>query len=136
MDTTVRQQTDDALTLFRRTFIFMRGGLKAQWGEQTEEAFQQDVRALLQEVGFATERFLDYDATGDIFGYPEQIALDIVIQNGKTIVVEIKSALDKGALYQFARKVEFYVQKTGRQVNRKLVVTPTRKTARRRRGGN
>ena len=38
--------------------------------------------------------------------------------------LEIKSALDKGALYQFARKVEFYAQKTGRQITRKLVVTP------------
>src|SRR5882724_8088932 len=110
--------------LFRYSFHSQTGGLGARWGLQTEEAFRQGMRAILQEVGFTTERFLDYDTQGAVFGYPEQIELDVVIQNGKVIIVEIKSALDKGALYQFARKAEFYAQKTGRQVTRKLVVTP------------
>lgn len=112
------------LAEFRRSFIMMIGGLAARWGDQSEEAFRQGMRAILQEVGFTTERFLDYDTQGTVFGYPDQIELDIVIQNGKVLVIEIKSSLDKGALYQFARKVEFYAQKTGRQVTRRLVVTP------------
>jgi hypothetical protein len=119
-----QKRTEDALAAFSRTFAVQTGGLGARWGLQTEEAFRQGMRAILQEVGFTTERFLDYDTQGEVFGYPEQIELDVVMQNGKVIVVEIKSALDKGALYQFARKVEFYARKTGRQVNRKLVVTP------------
>lgn len=44
--------------------------------------------------------------------------------NGKVLVIEIKSSLDRGAVYQFVRKVEFYTRKTGRQVDRKLIVTP------------
>jgi hypothetical protein len=48
----------------------------------------------------------------------------VVIKNGKVIVIEIKSALDKGSVYQFVRKVEFYARKTGRQIDRKLIVTP------------
>jgi len=119
-----QKRTEDALAEFRRTFVSQMGGMGARWGWQTEEAFRQGMRTILQEVGFTTERFLDYDTQGAVFGYPEQIELDVVIQNGKVIVVEIKSALDKGALYQFARKAEFYAQKTGRQITRKLVVTP------------
>ena len=119
-----QRSTDTTLAEFRRTFTAQVGGLGARWGLQAEEAFRQGIRSILQEVGFTTGRFLDYDAQGMVFGYPDQIELDIVIQNGKVLVIEIKSSLDKGSLYQFARKVDFYAQKTGRQITRKLVVTP------------
>jgi len=46
------------------------------------------------------------------------------VRGRKVIVIEIKSALDKGSVYQFARKVEFYARKTGRQIDRKLIVAP------------
>ncbi|MGH7966464.1 MAG: DUF3782 domain-containing protein [Candidatus Binatia bacterium] len=119
-----QQRTQDELTLFRRTFTSQIGGLGARWGLQTEEAFRQGMRSILQEVGFTTERFLEYDSGGEVFGYAEQVELDVVIKNGKSIVVEIKSALDKANTYLFDRKVAFYVRKTGRIVDRKLIVTP------------
>lgn len=46
----------------------------------------------------------------------------MVIKNGEVLVVEIKSALDKGGVHLFARKVKFYARKTGRHIDRKLVV--------------
>ena len=61
---------------------------------------------------------------GEVFGHPDQVELDVVIQNGKVIVVEIKSSLDQANMYLFDRKVAFYAHKTGRQVDRKLIVTP------------
>lgn len=118
------QRMDEALGSFHRTFESKLGGLGARWGLQTEEAFREGMRAILQEVGFTAERFWDMDMSGEVFGSPDQIELDVIIKNGKVIVVEIKSALDKGAVYQFARKAEFYARKTGRQVDRKLIVTP------------
>ena len=45
-------------------------------------------------------------------------------QNGKLIVVEIKSSLDRGATHQFSRKVVFSTRQTGMQVDRKLIVAP------------
>ena len=48
----------------------------------------------------------------------------MVVQNGKVIVVEIKSALDRANTYLFNRKVEFYTHQTGRKVDRKVVVAP------------
>lgn len=110
--------------LFRYSFHSQIGGLGARWGMQTEEAFRQGMRVILQEVGFTTERFLDYDTAGEVFGHPEQVELDVVILNGKVIVIEIKSALDQGNTDLFDRKVRFYTRKTGRPVDRKLIVTP------------
>jgi hypothetical protein len=119
-----QKRTEDELVLFRRTFTSQIGGLGARWGLQSEEAFRQGMRSILQEVGFTTERFLEYDAVGNVFGHPEQIELDIIAKNGKVIVVEIKSALDRAHVYIFARKVEFYIQRTGRKADRKLIITP------------
>ena len=119
-----QKHTQDELTLFRRTFQSQLGGLGARWGLQTEEAFRHGIRTILQDVGFTTERFLTWDKAGEVFGHPEQVELDVVVQNGKVIVVEIKSALDRANTYLFNRKVEFYTRQTGHQVDRKVVVAP------------
>jgi hypothetical protein len=109
---------------FRYSFDSKLGGLGARWGMQTEEAFRQGMREILREVGFTAERFLAYDAAGEVFGHPDQVELDVVMQDGKVIVVEIKSSLDPANMYLFDRKVAFYEQKAGRRVDRKLIVTP------------
>ena len=59
-----------------------------------------------------------------MFGQPDQIELDVVIKNGKVILIEIKSSVDHGHVHLFDRKVQFYAKQTGRQVDRKLMVTP------------
>ena len=119
-----QKRTQDELTLFRRTFLSQIGGLGARWGLQTEEAFRQGIRTILEEIGFTTERFLTWDATGEVVGHPEQVELDVVVQNGKVVIVEIKAALDRANTYLFHRKVVFYTHHTGRQVDRKVVVAP------------
>lgn len=119
-----QKRTQDELVLFRRTFTTQIGGLGARWGLQTEEAFRQAIEAILREVEFSTERFLENDVAGEVFGYPEQIELDVVVKNGKVIVIEIKAAAGRSDVYYFDRKVAFYARKTGREVNRKLMVTP------------
>jgi hypothetical protein len=119
-----QKRTQDELTLFRRPFTSQIGGLGTRWGLQTEEAFRQGIRTILEEVGFRTERFLTWDAAGEVFGHPEQVELDVVVQNGKVIVVEIKSSLDRANTHFFNRKVEFYTRHTGRQVSRKVVIAP------------
>jgi hypothetical protein len=81
-----QKRTQDELTLFRRTFQSQVGGLEARWGLQTEEAFRHGIRTILKEVGFTIERFLTWDASGEVFGHPEQVELDVIVQNGKVIV--------------------------------------------------
>lgn len=109
---------------FRRTFDMQVGALGARWGLHAEEAFRQGMRSILQEVGFTTERFLEYDAAGKVFGRPDQIELDVVVKDGKRIVVEIKSSLDRGGTHIFHNKVAFYTIKTGQEVDRKLIIAP------------
>lgn len=117
-----QKNIQDEQTLFRRTFTSQIGGLGARWGLQTEEAFRHGIRTILGEVGCTTERFLTWDAGGEVFGHPEQVELDVVVQNGKVIAVEIKSSLDRANTYLFNRKVEFYTRHTGRQVDRKVII--------------
>ena len=118
------QELSQEFAFFRRTFASQVGGLGARWGLQTEEAFRDGIRTILQDVGFTAERFLTYDKEGDVFGHPDQIELDVVIQNGKLILIEIKSSVDHGHVHLFDRKVQFYAKQAGRQVDRKLMITP------------
>ena len=111
-------------TKFSRTFYAQMGALGARWGLQAEGAFREGMRAILQEVGFSTERFSVKDTTGEALGYPEQIELDILIKNGKLLVAEIKSSIDREHTVGFNKKVAFYTRKTGRQVDRKLIIAP------------
>lgn len=113
-----------AHTQFRRTFDMQIGALGARWGLHAEEAFRQGMRGILQEVGFTTERFLEYDEEGRVFGRPDQVELDVVVKDGKLIVVEIKSSLDRGGAHLFHNKVNFYARKTGQRVDRKMIIAP------------
>jgi hypothetical protein len=119
-----QKRTENELTLFRRTFTSLIGGLGARWGMQTEEAFRQAMRTILEDIGFTTERFLDYDTSGEVFGEPDQVELDVVVRNGNVFVLEIKSSVSKADVTSFNRKVAFYARKSGRAVTRKMMVTP------------
>jgi hypothetical protein len=116
--------TEGEITKLRRTVETQLGGLGARWGIQTEEAFRNAMETILAEVGFHAERYLAYDTAGEVFGRPDQVELDVVIQNGKVMVIEIKSSLDREHVHLFSRKVGFYARKTGRQVTRQIIVTP------------
>jgi hypothetical protein len=114
----------DTQAKFGRTFHSQMGALGARWGLQAEGAFREGMRTILQEVGFVTERFSVKDSAGEALGYPEQIELDIIVKNGKLIVTEIKSSIDREHTAGFNKKVAFYTRKTGRQVDRKLIIAP------------
>ena len=67
---------------------------------------------------------VEYDDAGEVFGYPEQIELDLIIRKGDLILCEIKSSVSKPDLYTFLRKVEFYEKRHQRQATRKMVISP------------
>ena len=117
-------RTQDEVTRLHRTIETQIGGLGARWGIQTEEAFRNAIQTILEEVGFRAERYLAYDTEGEVFGRPDQVELDVVLHDGKVIVLEIKSSLDREHVHLFSRKVAFYARKTGRQVTRQVIVTP------------
>ncbi|GAB6163826.1 DUF3782 domain-containing protein [Desulfothermus naphthae] len=101
------------------------GALGARWGLNTERAFRQAIKSILEELtDLKVENYPGYDEKGEVFGHPDQIELDVVLKNGEVWVIEIKSSMSKADMYIFDRKVKFYEKKEGKKVNRKMVISP------------
>ena len=66
----------------------------------------------------------EYDDEGVVFGYPDQVKLDVIIKNGLLIICELKSSIDKAGMYRFERKARFYEKCHQRQANRLIVISP------------
>ncbi|PSF37302.1 hypothetical protein C7H19_11330 [Aphanothece hegewaldii CCALA 016] len=101
------------------------GALGARWGLYTEQSFRNALQGILQD-SFNVEvvSITEYDDQGEVFGRPDQIELDLIIQNGTLIIAEIKSSMSKSDMYTFMKKVLFYEKRHQRQATRKLVISP------------
>jgi len=79
---------------------------------------------LLRDAGYTVERWVHYDDKGYVYGYPSEVELDMIIKDGRTLAVEITSALRRGDLQQIRRKVELFSAVMGRRVDAVYVITP------------
>ena len=59
-----------------------------------------------------------------VFGRPDQIELDVIIKNGLLLICELKSSMDKAAMYAFERKARFYERRHDRKADRLIVISP------------
>ena len=101
------------------------GALGSRWGLYSEASFRNGLKAILEEsFGVQVLNINDFDETGEVFGRPEQIEIDVIITNGTVILCEIKSSMSKAELYSFDRKVAFYQKRHQRPVTRKMVISP------------
>jgi hypothetical protein len=101
------------------------GALGARWGLYTEQAFRNALQAMLQEfAGLDVIHVTEWDAEGEVFGYPEEIELDLIIKNGVLILGEIKSSVSKGEMYLFVKKVHFYEKLHNRKADRLVIISP------------
>ena len=101
------------------------GALGARWGISTEHTFREAMRSVIEDIsGLKVERYLKYDTEGKVFGRPDQVELDLVIHDGMVWIMEIKSSISKSEVYTFFRKVEFYKEKEGKEVKRRIIVSP------------
>jgi hypothetical protein len=101
------------------------GALGARWGLHTEQSFRNGLAGILEEsFDVQVLNVTEYDDTGAVFGRPDQVELDIIIQDGTLILCEIKSSMSKADMYTFDRKVAFYEKHHDRKVDRKLVISP------------
>jgi hypothetical protein len=99
--------------------------LGARWAMQSEEAFRGALKGILEDafkvqVINVTER----DATGEVFGHPDQVELDLIIHDSMLIICEIKSSMSRGDVYLFDRKVKFYERRHDRKATRVLIISP------------
>jgi len=97
----------------------------ARWGIFAESAFRNGIQAILEEsFGVQVLHYQGYDETGDVFGHPDQVELDLIIRDSTLIVCEIKSSMSRSDMYTFDRKVRFYERREGRRADRKMVISP------------
>jgi hypothetical protein len=109
---------------FERTFETKLGALGARWGLDTEASFRQGMRAILKDVGFRVERYLVYDKEGKVFDHPDQVELDVVVRDGKLMLIEIKSSTSRADVAIFNRKVRFYEEREGTKAARRMLISP------------
>lgn len=101
------------------------GSLGARWGMMSERAFRNALAGILEKsFGVQVLNITEYDASGEVFGRPDQIELDVIIKNGLMIICELKSSMDKAAMYAFERKARFYEKLQGRKADRLIAVSP------------
>jgi hypothetical protein len=126
VETSLREEignVEESLREDMRRLSLALNALGARWGVFNEDAFRSGVRELLKDAWYAVERWIYYDDRGYVYGYPSEVELD-VIRDGRTLAVEITSALKRGDLQQIRRKVEFFSTVTGRRVDAVYVITP------------
>ena len=101
------------------------GALGSRWGLYSEASFRKGLQAILVEsFGVEVLTLQESDPEGEVFGRPDQVEIDVIIQNGLVIVCELKSSISKSEMYTFDRKVAFYQKRYQRSVNRKIVISP------------
>ena len=97
----------------------------ARWGIMAEDAFREGLRGILEkEFGVKVERWVTRDEDGIVYGFSSVIEIDIAIKDGKTMLIEISSSVDKSKVAAFLRKSKLYEKKTGIKPERLIMVTP------------
>jgi hypothetical protein len=108
-----------------RKFDRSIGALGARWGLQSEAAFRNALAGILeQSFGVTVRNVCEFDDTGEVFGRPDQVEIDIIIKNGLLLILELKSSMDKAGMYNFERKARFYERRHQRKADRLIVVSP------------
>jgi hypothetical protein len=101
------------------------GALGARWGLASEQSFREALKGILEKsFGVQVLNINELDDEGLVFGQPDQVEIDVIIQNGTVILCELKASMSKADIYLFERKVRFYEQRHQRPVQRKLVISP------------
>jgi hypothetical protein len=85
------------------------GALGSRWGLQSEKAFRDALAAILEKsFDVQVVNINEFDDSGEVFGRPDQVELDVIIKNGLLLICELKSSIDKAGMYIFERKARFY----------------------------
>ena len=107
----------------KRLIDLRLSALGARWGLVAEDVFRQGVAEILSEAGWNVSREVLLDKEGYVYGYPSPIEIDVVVKDGKVILVEITSWLKRESIAPLARKREFYEKVKGVKVSEVIVIT-------------
>jgi len=94
-------------------------------GLVSEEAFREGLRGVVEKVfGFKLEKWEAYDKEGKVFGYSTDVEVDVAVEDGRVILVEMTPRARMSDVAVFKRKAELYAEKEGRRPDRLIIVTP------------
>jgi len=101
------------------------GALGTRWGTRSEQSFRNALKGILEKnTDFEVLHVVERDEAGIVFGRPEQIELDIVVKNGKLLIIEIKSSVGSGDVLLFAKKAEFYQERHNKRATALVMISP------------
>jgi hypothetical protein len=100
------------------------GALGARWGLRTEESFRNALAGILKNLDMEVLHVIEYDDKGEVFGWPEQVELDVIIIDSLLIIGEIKSSVSKPDVYSFYKKAKFYEKMHQREANSRVIISP------------
>ncbi|MBW9141504.1 MAG: PD-(D/E)XK nuclease family protein [Candidatus Aramenus sp.] len=117
-----RMATKEDLAKLEKRLMTIITGIGARWGIMSEDAYRQGVAELLKDAGFEVRRELLYDKEGYVFGEPSEVEIDMVVKDGKVIMVEIMTAYRRADTNVIVRKREFYEKVKNVKVDSVIVV--------------
>jgi len=99
--------------------------LGARWGVESEEAFRNAMRGVVEGIlGVAmVGKWVYFDKDGVVYGHPSQVEIDVAIRDGTHILIEIKASASSGDALEFSRVGKLYETVTGIKP-RLVLVTP------------
>ena len=101
------------------------GALGGPWDLRAEKALRDALAGILEEnFGVKVLSTDEYDDSGEVYGRPEQVELDIINSNGRLILCELKLWVYKAGMYIFERKARFYEKRHRCQADRLIVIAP------------
>jgi len=97
----------------------------ARWGIHTETAFRRAMRGIIEEIlgKGRVEKWVYFDENGEVYGYPSQVEVDVLIKNGLHILVEVKASASIADVSILWRKGKLYEKVTGVKP-RLVIITP------------
>jgi hypothetical protein len=97
----------------------------ARWDIMAEDAFREGLRGILEkEFGVKVERWITIDEEGLVYGFKSVIEVDIAIKDGKIMLIEIFSSVDRSKVAAFLRKAQLYEKRTGIRPDNSITVNP------------
>ena len=114
-------RVEEAIKAFDRRLM----ALGARWGVESEEAFRNAMRGVVEGIlGVAmVGKWVYFDKDGVVYGHPSQVEIDVAIRDGTHILIEIKASASSGDALEFSRVGKLYETVTGIKP-RLVLVTP------------
>jgi hypothetical protein len=93
----------------------------SRWGIMAEGSFRTALRELVAGLGYRVMKWRGRD-DGRFFLSPRDVEIDVLVKNGKTIAVEVKSSLSMSEVDGFERTVRLYEESEGQKVDEKIIL--------------